>query len=334
MNRRSGAAVPCGQAEIVGGTTENGGNPIPRPKQTRCGYPFADSLSLIQTRGGARACRGELPPCNTLERGGFSVCGDGSGPVSSSGRPLLDRERHLITLFNSFARVGLRIAHRCLDAIPLQFRTFFESGICSQTESTGPPVEFAAARHLVFRETLQQKLPSFVAARASACGEVAVPVKKCIAVSFCKTDLFDHDVAVVGFHALLSPFYRRAAHASITVLACFEEVFPSASRMPEKLVGKRPGFATNMTFPSGQVCFACIQLRTPNPQDSEACCLFIRSPGLLSETLPPPVGFESHILAFCLLQPVCTKVIENTLVVHGRPLLHRSFLIPSVPYVG
>src|SRR2546430_924499 len=169
------------------------------------------------------------------------------------GAPWLERERRLIALFNDSLRARLRIEHCRLYMIQLQFRSFFESGICSQTESTGPTVEFKPARELVFWEPLREQLPRLVAAKAAARGEVAVLAKKCVALRFCMTDLFDGYVAIVCIQALLSPLFRRAAEILITEPAGLEKVFSAAPRMRKELVRKRPGLETELTFPSQQV---------------------------------------------------------------------------------
>jgi hypothetical protein len=56
-----------------------------------------------------------------------------------------------------------------------------------------------------------------------------VLAKKGIALSLCMTDLLDYNLAVVGLHALCSPFYRRTADLVITVLAGLAEVFSATS---------------------------------------------------------------------------------------------------------
>lgn len=111
-------------------------------------------------------------------------------------------------------------------------------------------MEFAAARQLVFRETLQRKLPSLMTARASAYRKITVLAKKSIALGLGQTELFDNNMAVVRIRALCSPFYGRAADLAITVLAGLEKVFSANSRMPKELVCERPGFAANVTIPS------------------------------------------------------------------------------------
>ena len=74
--------------------------------------------------------------------------------------------------------------------------------------------------------------------------------KKSIALGFGQTELFDNNMAVVGHHALCSPFYGRAADLVTTVLAGLKEVFSANSRTSKKLVCEWPGFAANLTIPS------------------------------------------------------------------------------------
>ena len=133
------------------------------------------------------------------------------------------------------------------------FRPFLEPLARSEEESTLPAVEFRAGCPLVRRKTLRKKFPNLLTTGAPASGKFPVLVKKRVALGLCGTDLFDHDVAIIHKHLLLSSLCRRAREVVTTHPARVKEVLRAARRMAEELFSKWPGFKAEPAFPPRQV---------------------------------------------------------------------------------